>query len=357
MYQKIITENKELILKLYLEHNYRKADIAYQLIRDFDLDLTSSQVDSFRRAISRFLEHWDLNNTKLPDILEDTSVSVPVSVPVSAQAIQPKDYKFMAHQRTRAKILLFDLETAPIIAAVWSLWKVNISIDQVLKDSCLICWTGKWLFEPNTFGDCLTPEEAKNRDDARITRTLWDALNEADIVIAHNGRKFDALVANTFFLKQGLMPTRPYEIIDTLDVAKKSFRFTSNKLDFINRQLKLPEKKETKFKLWLACMEGDLVSLNEMYSYCKNDTEILEEVYVILRPYIKAHPNMGFYTENDYLICPTCGHHTVEEYGTYSTPVNQYIAYRCAHCGALGRSRYTSTTIEKKKSLTVSLGR
>ena len=34
-------------------------------------------------------------------------------------------------------------------------------------------------------GDVLTPEEIVKEDDCRIVKSLWNLINEADIVVAH----------------------------------------------------------------------------------------------------------------------------------------------------------------------------
>lgn len=354
MYNEIIQKHQEIILSLYLHQNFKKAQIAHKLIHDLDIDLTNAQVDSFRRSLSQFLSDWEEEH---PNYQINPDGQITIAPKITEQI------------PTKAKVLILDLETTPIIGAFWSLFKININTDQIFTDSRLLCWAGKWLFESETFGDVLTPEECVVNhnsettdnlwavDDFRIVQSLWKVMDEADIIIAHNGRKFDTLVANTFFLRNHLPLPSPYEIIDTLESAKKAFRFPSNKLDYINRYLGLSVKEKTEFRLWLRCLEGRKDSLLRMFNYCKNDVGILEEHYVIVRPWIKSHPNMGFYVESDDLICPTCGCDELKEIKPYRTIVNEYVSYRCPNCGATGRSRHTSVTPEKKQTLTISLGR
>lgn len=346
MYQEIIETNKDKITHLYFKENYKKAHIAHKLIHDLDIDLNSRQVDSFRRAISEFLLNLE------------TAIASDGEGAQDNKNIETSVEKYPNAVRTRAKILLIDVETAPVVVASWGIRKQHLNIDQVLSDSHLLCWAAKWLFDTEVFGDVLTADEAISKNDSRITKSLWDVLDEADIIIAHNGKKFDVPVIFGRFLVNGITsPPSPFEVIDTLESSRKTFRLTSHKLDFINRILKLTVKTETNMQLWVDCMKGDAKALLKMFMYCKNDASILEESYMVLRPWIKAHPNMGFYVESDNLICPTCGCDHVEEKGTYRTTVNEYISYRCPVCGAYGRSRKSSTTLNKKKSIMVSLGR
>jgi predicted RNA-binding Zn-ribbon protein involved in translation (DUF1610 family) len=345
MYQEIISNNQQTILDLYLNQNYKKASIAHKLIHDLDLDLTNAQVDSFRRTISQFLSDYEEANPKTKITVDEKTGDIIVD-------------KYPNAVRTRANVLLLDTETAPLIVASWGIRKQHLNIDQIISDSHLICWAGKWLFDPDVFGDCLTPEEAKAKDDSRICQSLWDVMDKADIIIAHNGRGFDIPVINgRFFVNKIKSPPSPYEVIDTLDSSRKAMRLSSHKLDFINRITGLTVKLKTDFQLWLDCMNGIPEKLLEMFTYCKNDTSILEETYMEMRQWIKAHPNMAFYVESDSLICPTCGCTEVEERGTYRTLVNEYISYCCPKCGAYGRSRKSSTTVQKKQSVIMSLGR
>lgn len=85
------------------------------------------------------------------------------------------------------KVLVFDVETSQMKVKVWQLrGNEYIEPTRILEDWFMVCWAGKWL-NGKSIGDRLTPREAKACNDKRIIKSLWSALNEADIVIAHNG--------------------------------------------------------------------------------------------------------------------------------------------------------------------------
>ena len=44
------------------------------------------------------------------------------------------------------KILLFDVETAPMRAYVWGRWKQNISLNETISEWYMLCWSAKWLY-------------------------------------------------------------------------------------------------------------------------------------------------------------------------------------------------------------------
>lgn len=254
------------------------------------------------------------------------------------------------------KVLVFDIETTPIRAFTWGLWKQNINHIQIINDWFVLSWSAKWLFDDKMMSDVLTPKEAVQGNDRRIIKGVWNLLNEADVVIAHNGDKFDLKRLNTRFILHGMNPPLPYQSIDTLKVARKHFSFTSNRLDYLGQLVNNKGKLSTDFALWKNCIEGDKESLEYMVKYNREDVVLLEEVYMFLRSWIKGHPNMGLYVEAVDERCPNCGSDNLDWGGFYVTPANKYQTFRC-ECGAIGRSRHTSLSKEKRKELTVSIAR
>lgn len=155
------------------------------------------------------------------------------------------------------KILLLDIETLPIEAKVWGVWKQDIQPQQIKKDWSIVCWAAKWLFEPKGFGAVVSPEEAIGRKEGSILEEIWQAMNEAHIVITHNGDEFDIKKLNTKFLIAGLPKPGYYKSIDTLKIARDNFSFTYNKLDWINSLLGIGRKMDTSFKWWDEASEGN----------------------------------------------------------------------------------------------------
>ena len=258
----------------------------------------------------------------------------------------------------KAKILIFDIETAPFRTYVWSFWKQNVGQNQVISDWFCLTWAAKWLFEDNVMSARLTEEEVLNEDDERIVKEFWKLLDEADIVIAHNANGFDIPKLNTKFLQYGLHPPSPYEVIDTLLHLRKRFKFGSNRLNYVNMVLGLDVKQDTGgFDLWSSCLGGNVDSLKKMESYNIQDVKILEDLYLKMRSWIQPHPNIGLYVDENIKACPSCGHHHLEPCGTYSTYANSYEALRCTSCGSISRERRNNVSKEKKQNLVISTPR
>ena len=257
-----------------------------------------------------------------------------------------------------AKVLVFDIETAPIKSLTFDIWNQNIGINQILEDWYMLMWSAKWLHDTEVISDRLTGKESLQRNDERVTESIWNLLDKSDIVIAHNGLKFDIKKVNTKFLKYGQHLPSPYQVIDTLKCVKEKFSFTSNKLDFIARSLGLGGKIRTDFDLWLYCREfGDEDALLKMDEYCQEDSRLLEKVYLKIRPYIKNHPNMGIYVDSDLSMCTVCESKQIKEDGFYYTQVSKFQAYRCLDCNAQFRSRKSMLDKDKKSGLMTSLAR
>tara|TARA_R110000744_G_scaffold110434_1_gene208322 strand:- start:8734 stop:9549 length:816 start_codon:yes stop_codon:yes gene_type:complete len=249
------------------------------------------------------------------------------------------------------KILLFDIETTPMEVFVWGLFgNKYIQHGNVIKDWNVLSWSAKWLFDSEVISDIQTPTEAKNRDDKRVLGGIWDLINQANVVIAHNGDKFDLKKLNTRFHMNGYLPPSPYQSIDTLKVARRNFAFSSNRLDYLGTIMTNKGKISTNFQLWKDCLKGDRTALNEMLAYNEEDVRLLEEVYVELRPWIKAHPNVGVYMTGE--ICPTCGSDDIETNGGYyTTNANMYESYRCGDCGSLSRKLKSVLSVEDRREL------
>jgi hypothetical protein len=257
---------------------------------------------------------------------------------------------------TSAKVLILDIETAPISAYVWGIWNQNVGTHQIQSDWFCLTWAAKWLFEDKVYSAKLKPKEVLEQNDKRIIEGIWRLVNEADIVIAHNGEKFDMPKLNSRFIINGLNPPLPYQQIDTLKHIRRQFGFTSNKLDYVNKLLNLERKKETNFELWERCMKGNANALSEMEAYNVQDVRILEETYLLIRAWIKPHPNMGlFILDEKEHRCPNCGSNDLEVMGkNYNTTANVYELMRCSNCGASSRKRLGAANIKQKRHLLIS---
>lgn len=260
----------------------------------------------------------------------------------------------MANQ---AKILLLDIETAPSKVYTWGLLEQVIPVTHIIQNEYMICWSAKWLNQQKVYFDSIVryPKEFKKNptSDKKIAESIWKLIDEADIVITHNGNRFDLKWINTVFLKNGLSPASPFKSIDTLTETKSNFRFISYKLEHQLRSLDLGEKlKHEGFSLWIKCMAGDRKAWAIMERYNRKDVTELEKLYNYIKPFIKNHPNLGLYTGSDALVCPNCAGREFFNKGFAYTSSNKYRRYKCKACGKHFRGKEGLLTKEQRKALT-----
>lgn len=253
-------------------------------------------------------------------------------------------------------IVTLDIETAPILAYVWGLFKQFVGLNQIVKDWSILSFSYKWLGKDKVHHFSTGGKGVeKVRDDSLLLKLLWEVLNKADIVVAQNGVKFDVKRINARFIQAGMAPPSPYKVVDTMLEAKKIAAFTSNRLAWLSEVLTNQPKDEHKefpgFELWEECLKDNPRAWAEMKKYNDQDIRATEEVYLKLRPYIIGHPNVAAYNDKTDVQCPKCGSVKVQQRGYTYTQTGAYRRYSCSSCGGWSRSRYTLNTIAKRRAL------
>ena len=256
------------------------------------------------------------------------------------------------------KILIYDIETAPKLVNVWGVWQQNIPPAMLLEDGYMLSWSAKWLGEDEVLWDSLDNYGNKIKNEHKLAKTLYDLLEEADVVVTYNGDSFDKKVANTAFALAGMPPPSPSKSIDLYRVVRHNFKFTSNKLDFVCKKLGLEQKVNHRgFALWKGCMEGDKECWDEMVEYNVQDAIITEQLYNKLLPWIKNHPSKSLYSDkiSENPECNNCGSGKVHKKGIEYLKVTAYQRYKCQDCGNNMRGKTLANTKEKRDSLLVNI--
>jgi hypothetical protein len=250
------------------------------------------------------------------------------------------------------RVGIVDLETLPAEVYTFRLYDQNIGIEQVISDICLLSWSGKFLNESEIYSDVLTKIEAPKKKDERIVRSCWEFIAGCDVVIGHNWSGFDGRILNTLFLQYDLPPLK-YVAVDTYLCAKSNFRFTSNKLKFINNKLGIRNKVDNDgFVLWKQCHQGDQEALDKMLEYNIGDIFATEQLFYKMRPYIRNF-NVALYNEIDDYQCPVCGSLHLKSEGFYFTSAGKWETVRCDNCQCVSRKKENLLSKDKKKVLLV----
>lgn len=254
------------------------------------------------------------------------------------------------------KVLLVDVETAPILGHVWSIWEQNVSLNQIKSDWHLLSWSAKWLGSPESEVMYADQRSAKNiEDDSKLLKGIWKLLDAADIVITQNGVSFDIKKLNARFILNGFPPPSHFKNIDTKIIASKKFGFTSNKLEYLTDKLctkykKLKHKQFAGFELWKECLAGNKDAWAEMELYNRHDVLSLEELYIKLSPW-DTGINFNLYTDEATPTTCRCGCTKFERRGYHYTSAGKFQTYRCTECGAWTRDKNNLLSKEKRASL------
>lgn len=252
------------------------------------------------------------------------------------------------------KILFWDIETSPCSSYHYNHWKVDIRQDQAIKQSHLLSISYAFNDEEPT-GFRLSPEDVKNEDDLTLIVNMIEAIEEADIIVGYNSKKFDMRVLNTRALYWDLPPIKPVKHIDLYEQVKRKFKFPSNSMGNVNAYLQLEGKLINDRGLWRRCMEHWNLeecdqALIDMLTYNKQDIVATRDLYHRIKGWMTHTVNVGSMqnhldrspeekVSDSPIRCSKCGSTKVAPMvGKMSyTNVKTYQMFRCDDCGGVSR--------------------
>ena len=226
------------------------------------------------------------------------------------------------------RILIYDIETSPTLAWVWSAYETDIIA--IKDDWQILCFAYQWLGGPIKF------LKREGRSDKSLVMKLHELFNEADIVVAHNGDKFDQRKANARFSIHGLSPPSYYQAVDTLKVSRKYFGHLKHNLNELGRLYGIGQKMPHEgFQLWLDCMANKDIAWRKMRAYNIRDVALLNTVYYRIKPWMDNHPNMTHWKGE----CTKCGSANTRREGYRLTRTGKNQIFQCKDCGGYSTLR------------------
>lgn len=204
------------------------------------------------------------------------------------------------------KILYIDIETTDNLIRKWDVYREGAP-NEIVEDWKLLGFAYAW---DDGEVKAVYPTKASRKRPGYYRD--WDKLcaekahklfSEADVVIAHNGDRFDIKKLQGKFMQHNLAPTPHLLSIDTMKICKREFGFARNNLDYIGQLLGVGGKvHHSGYDMWQGCMAGVPASWNEMEEYNIRDVDLLRDVYKLIQPWDRRHPNLG-----EGHGCPGCG--------------------------------------------------
>lgn len=248
------------------------------------------------------------------------------------------------------RIILFDLETLTNLPEAMKFFpSLGDYPGLTLRASInsIICCGWKVLGEKRTH--CINAWDFPKRwrksvnDDYEVVKAAAKILQDADVVVTHNGKRFDWKFLQTRLLFHKLPPLPPILHIDTCQESKKHLYVLNNRLNTLAKFLKQPKKLENGgWDLWVAVSNREEKAMRLMEKYCKQDVRVLEGIFNEMRPFMKSLPNVNALREEGDL-CANCGGQSLRKNGFHVTRQGRKQRLQCLKCG--------SWSLETKKGL------
>lgn len=237
-------------------------------------------------------------------------------------------------KKSKLRIGSFDIETAPNFGAYFALYQEG-NILWNIQHWYIMSFAVKDLHSKKTYCYALPDFKLYKKDptnDLEVVKKLWEVFNEYDVLIAHNGQAFDTKKVMARFIYHKMKPPLPCQFIDTKLVAKRYFKFDSNKLDDLADYLKIGHKLATEKGLWKKCIDGDKRAWGYMKKYNVQDVVLLEKVYLAMLPFIQDHPNIGLML-GERIACPNCGSKKMWKVKDRPSRSGWRQQFQCQSCG------------------------
>jgi DNA-binding XRE family transcriptional regulator len=283
---------------------------------------TQQQIANAEGISLTTLRAWERElRRKPPDAVGATEKPLPTA---------PK--KEVTQQKTKANILIYDIETLPNLGYFWdTISDRAIPLDFIVKPKsiCSIAW--KWYGEANT--QVFVIDEPYN--DKRILEQFLPEWQKADYAVAHYSR-FDKPFIAARLMANSLPSLPPVNDICTYKLAKAHFGRTlnGNKLDHLGTILGVGNKIKTNADLWVKCASGDKQALADMAAYNAQDVELLSHVFTAMLPHVKSKLNLNLMTDEPLLRCKQCGSDNLMHNGYEYASSTMRHRYSCKDCGS-----------------------
>lgn len=234
-------------------------------------------------------------------------------------------------EQRKVKLLFYDIEVCrDVVEGYGNKW--DFKVVKWVRHQQLMCYSYKWK------GDKKPTFVYRHQFSTmkEFLTSLRDLQTEADIVVAHNGKKFDDKMMNRFYIKNDVDLPSPFFSVDTCQVARSRYKFHSNSLNELSDYLELGHKENITYK----DLEDDFMSdspstktISLMKKYNNMDVELLEKLYYKLLPGIANHPNMARLM-NVHDACPQCGagEDNIGREKYRPTKMGLFMQYKCRIC-------------------------
>jgi hypothetical protein len=254
-------------------------------------------------------------------------------------------------------VQFLDIETSLIDAKVFRPGQQFIPAGQTTSYTKLLTVAGGTMYDLYTRGDKGIWSFSNHHDTMRfaqdplddtfVLERLWDILDKADVIVAHNASFDRGWILGRFVQLGWKMPSKFSVVCSYRGLT--NYNFTSKKLDRLSRQLLGTSKIDTTVDLWMRCSLGDESAFEEMLAY--NIGDIYDTLFKVYMRTCQYYPDYAVDLVNYALETPQCKvtGDLLEENGVWTSRKNgnQYNTYINPVLGIVYKDRYN---IRSKKS-------
>lgn len=177
------------------------------------------------------------------------------------------------------KVVSFDLECS------------NLNADfGIILAGCMLTWTEKKPKRSDVIVyriDDYKSYETRKWDDRQLVKDIRDELDDADILVSWNGRRFDIPFLNGRLMAWNEKTLKPHKHCDIMYQSRYKMKLHSSRLAAVQSFLGLEdEKTEMKPKMWMKAVTGDKQSMNYIIDHCIRDVLVLNEAYEKLKHFV-----------------------------------------------------------------------
>lgn len=239
--------------------------------------------------------------------------------------------KLMEHiSREHPIYMCMDIEISHSEVASFSLYPDSIPHENVLLDAFIICIT--WHFSDTNKVE--TAVIGKDMDEKPVIQKFIKAMERADFIVGHNHSHFDMGLIAARVMKYNLPPMPDIPLLDTLKLAKRHYKFLSNRLDYLGHYLGFGSKLKCTNAEWIKALKGDRKAIKKIVDYNINDVVGLQvPLWNRLLPYvINKVPSIKRWYKNRHN--PICCNKKMSMYDIrHSKARGTYTRFECRRCG------------------------
>lgn len=225
-----------------------------------------------------------------------------------------------------AKVIAWDIETT----------NLNADFGYILS----ACWMDLRDRKVQTVRiDQFKGYKSDRTNDKALVGELSNVLGAADVWVTWYGDRFDIPYVNTRLLWHGLDTMPPIPSVDGWRAARNHLKLSSNRLANISEFLDVERKTPVVGWQWVRAGAGHEDALNYVVEHNQKDVVVLGEVYDLIRPVIRNHPNVNLVEHSGVgravdVLCPVCSSDHVQSRGYRIAKTRRSVRYQCQVCGS-----------------------